>query len=389
MLGPLLVLLGAATPAPPVEPPPSGAAAELEGSARLDARGRLRATLGAEWDSNAQRRLSSRPADVRGDSLVRLLLDGSLELGLGDRHRAQLGYVLGAKRFSVESTEDVLVHDLGLGTTHRLAERVSIRSYGSWRQSRIRNGSRDYTLGGAGGGLAWQPHPTVSLDLQGGWVRLAFPPERRLAYEGPRLGAELAWRPTRGLRFSSFVDHAWRDFDGNAVAPARVPDGQGGTRIVYSFCDGTDGIEPPSCNATARADSGLFVGVRARYQGRFVLGGELTLRTQRSNSAFEDFDRYRVVLYATVPLPGELVLNLMGAVQLISQVSLTNVSFQFMPEDDENQNSARVQLQRRLGDTLGAFARWELFANEFATADVRFFRQTVSLGLEVQLDSGR
>jgi len=162
-----------------------------------------------------------------------------------------------------------------------------------------------------------------------------------------------------------------------------------GRASAVTFCDGSDDVAPPACTPTPRADRVITVGASAVYRAGFVLGGDITAWFQRSNSASDDFDRVRLSVFATLPLPWELVLSLAGAIQINSAVSLSEALSAFRPDDDENQNRLSVQLARELFGPIDGLLRWELYANEFATAQNRFFRQTAFVGLSFEIDTRR
>ena len=114
------------------------------------------------------------------------------------------------------------------------------------------------------------------------------------------------------------------------------------------------------------------------------------VRTLRSNSVFEDFNRFRLRGWLTTPLPLGLILNVTGALQIITLTDVTLTQTRYMPEDDENQNSLKVALSYPIDDALMLDARYELFASDFRTNDeARFIRQTAFFGLSYQVGVGR
>src|SRR5262249_50096234 len=120
----------------------------------------FRVALGEEWDTNARRVITgnvgilegaSLPSGpVVGDALTRLLADTQASFKLAPDHVLNLGYVLGAKRFYQYGSEDLLVHDLSFGSTHAFTDWLTLASWGTFRASRIRSGTRDYSLGTLG-----------------------------------------------------------------------------------------------------------------------------------------------------------------------------------------------------------------------------------------------
>lgn len=171
----------------------------------------------------------------------------------------------------------------------------------------------------------------------------------------------------------------WRAYQGYAYRVVPSADGQSYDAVR---CDGSD----ERCARMLRTDTEVDLGFRASYRGTFIVGGEALLRLQRSTSELEVIDRYRLSAYATVPLPLELTLSLIGALQYNHGLSASQQIY--VAEDDENQNSLEVQLGRRIFAALRVDLRYALYANEFATASARFLRQTVYLGVSYALDTG-
>lgn len=340
----------------------------------------FRLVSGTEWDTNPGRTLDSINADPDGGALLRLTADADATLKFDGGHRIGAQYLLGAKRFFDQAAEDVVVHDLSVRSRHGLHEWFSARTHASARLSRIRSGVRDYTAGSAGGDMTFHPSRLFALTGGASFSRLEFPPEDRLSHAGPTVTFSALISPLEALGFGARLQHDWRKFDGNAIVPVRVSD----SLIVHSFCDGTDDVMG-TCIARRRDDTVVEASVYGFYRAGFVLGAEASMRLQRSNSAFEDFNRFRLAAYGTVGLPGKVVLSVRGAVQFITQVSLTETNFRFLPEDDENQNRVEIQLGRKLTDNVGVDVRYALYANEFATADVRFIRQTFFGGMSLEL----
>jgi hypothetical protein len=344
----------------------------------------LRLVSGTEWDTNAQRAVKSdvflidtSRREIVGDALLRVELDGKGHLPIADGHGIDLGYVLGAKRFFSEQSEDVLVHELQLTTKHDLSSLFRVEPFGRFRASRMRNSLRDYTRYGAGAEVALEPLAGWSVGAFGLYDRFAFGPEPGLSYVGPVAGGGVAWWPVDRLRLEISGAHAWRDYEGNAW---QLID-QGPT-----LCDGTDGIT--TCTPLPRNDTELSIGARALYRGNFVLGGEILARFQRSSSDFERIDRYHFSVFGTFGLPLGFVISLQGGLQFNRGLSATQA--QYLVEDDENQNSVELELGREIIDGLGAEVRYALYANEFATQEeTHFRRQTFYLGLSYRFESAK
>ncbi|MFO0725745.1 MAG: hypothetical protein U1E65_18310 [Myxococcota bacterium] len=346
----------------------------------------LRLVTGTEWDTNARRSvvttqaLNAGPAEVGeaiADGLLRVLVDAEAILKLTPLDRLSLTYVLGAKRFFREESEDLVAHDLSFNSAHRLSERFTLETQARFRSSRVRSGLRDYTIGSAGGGLSFAAHDKLLIAVYGRAEAFSFGASDDYSYLGPTAELMIRFFPMQRLELSLFGGPVLRAYDGFAYRVVTSNDGS--TAAVR--CDGSSA----ECPRTLRTDTEGDVGFRVSFRGSFIVGGEGILRIQRSTSEIERIDRYRLSAYATIPLPWELTLSLIGALQYNHGTSASQQLY--VAEDDENQNSIAVQLGRKLMDPLRLDVRYALFANEFATAPARFLRQTVYLGLSCAFDA--
>lgn len=360
-----------------------------------DPRISLRVAAGEEWDSNARRAVSASArvvgaalpsGDVVGDALTRFLADVEGDVPIARAHALHLGYVLGAKHFYRYGSEDLVVHELSAATTHALTDRLSLETWGTARASRIRSAVRDYSLGTLGAGARFRPIPELALAANAGLIAFDFKPEERFSYAGPSAGGEVSFLPIRRLELTARGDYTLRIYRGQALVPGTTTDAQGQTVTVVTFCDGKgDQLRPPACTPVARQDGELALLARAAYRGAVIASIEYLYRRQRSTSDLEDVDRHRVSAAATVPLPLEITANLLAALQINAGAAATQALY--LAEDDENQNSLELQLSRAIQDGLVLEVRYALFANQFTTAPVSFFRQTIYVGLSYRIGS--
>ncbi len=337
--------------------------------------GRVRATLGAEWDTNAKRALSD-TANLTQDGLSRLVLDLAGSVEIGGAHWLDLGYVLGAKRFFTESSEDLWVHDLRGTTTHRLTTGMTASLFSSFRSNRIKSGLRDYDLFHIGAEWRYQPIKTLRFMLHGGFQNFSFAPEQRFAYRGPEFGGTISFNPTPKLQLQGGLEVIRRDYRGNALVV--------GTRIVenteeavLTFCD--DPLEGLTCTPIERDDQELRYKLGIVYQGGFIVGADYLLMVQRSTSNLEDIDRHRASAFISLWLPLKLSLSLLGQIQFSQGVSVTQN--RLLQEDDEAQNSVELQLARHVTTHLRLELRYAFFRNQFNSNNVHFARHTVYVGL--------
>lgn len=365
----------------------SALAAQEERSLRLEPALDLRIVSGSEWDTNARRAVSSsevllgpqRSQQVVGDGLVRLVVDADTRLVVTPLDVLRLNYVLGAKRFFREKEEDLLVHDLRFDTGHRLAGFLITGLDTRLRASRMRSGARDYTLKSGGAMFGAQFSEQWSLTAHGRYERLDFYFEPRFSNQGPAVSADLVWTPAVRFDVTAFGEVVWRDYDGNALVIVE----ENGARVV-TYCDAID--SRPGCIPKDRNDNEIAFGARVLHRGAFLAGGEISARFHRSTSELERIDRYRITAFATFPLPWELKLSLLGGLQFNRGISATFANYR--GEDDESQNSIEAQLARKITSEVGVDLRYALYANEFATSSSRFFRQTIYLGLNYEIDEG-
>ena len=354
----------------------------------LKPRFKFRVATGHQWDSNPSRAIGRISRQGRPDTLIRALVENELLVDVTRKDLVGAKYVLGAKRFFEAQTEDVVVHDLRLFASSALSRLFHAGLNGQWRQSRVRVGRRDYDLVRGFGTLGLTPGHGLRLQGEAGFDSYGYPTEalRRLDYAGPWVGARLSWRASRALSLSTRAGYVWRGFKGNALANAIDPRSN---QVVVSFCDGTDPF-PVSCVPQQRNDTEVQFRLRGEYRSSWLAGAEFMVRALRSNSVFEDFNRFRLRGWLTTPLPLGLILNVTGALQIITLTDVSLTQVRYMPEDDENQNSLKVALSYPIADAFMIDARYELFASDFQTNDeARFLRQTAFLGVSYQVGAGR
>ncbi len=355
--------------------------------------GEVRGQAGLELDTNALRAVPnlpedavtdvSRPERVAADALVRVLVEASGTWTPKPEHRFHGRLGLGAKRFFVEGTEDLAAVGLALGSRHRWGPLWGA-AFTEGRVSRIRNGLRDFEFGLGGVELGWLLGPTEWL-MRGQVVGFGFPVERRFDHVSPVLTAEVGWRPEP--RWRIFGTGSWleRRYAGNGLVlgePLRPE-----LRRILTFCEDPAELAERgfSCSSEPRVDEEVQVGFGVEVRGPWL--GELRylFRRQRSSSPLENVDRHRVVGALTLALPFRIDLGTQAALQVSDGVSLTDQ--QLLAEDDENQTWVRVLLRRPIDGPVHVELRWALYANQFGNVEASFLRQTVSVGVAIQLES--
>lgn len=357
----------------------------------------VQASSGAELDTNARRAVSgdlqsvfldaSRPNEKVADGLLRLLFDVQGNLQVGKNHQVYSGYVLGAKRFFTKDTEDLITHNLTLGSAHRLGAGFDLGLSGWFKSSRIRAELRDYNLGIATMQVGFQATDVLRISLGAELMSFRFYNEGRFDYWGPRTSLRVSYRFDKAVSVYVRGAFAHRRYRGNALVEGTLeldPEAE----PLLLFCENEEfqrqqGILCESAGPRRDLEGQIELGGRARV-GPALLRGGYVARLQRSNGDFENIDRHRLFGQVTWALPWKLTANVLATLQLNDGVSVTDTKF--LAEDDENQNSLRVQLRRPLADPVDLELNYGLFANQFSTADVSFLRQTVSLGVRVHFD---
>jgi hypothetical protein len=341
----------------------------------------FRVSAGGEWDTNAKRSIKgTADSEVLSDGLIRLLVDTRVRFDPAPGHQLSAGYLLGAKRFFDQNTEDLLVQNLNLSSAHALTQWLFAALNATAKMSRIRSSIRNYDIVYGDGALIVEPIAPLDIEAHGGLAVFNFPFEGNYDYLGARVGGAVSYRPIRGLSFSGGFDWIWRNYKGNALVIGTAFDEDGIPINVLTFCTDEDRQKGIMCTSPGeRRDTEAQVFFNTIYRGPFVVGGGYLFRRQRSNSDLEEVDRHRVSLFGTVGLPFDFTINVVAALQINAGTSITDTKF--LAEDDENQNSVQAGIGYRITEELVAELRYALFANQFATNDVGFLRQTVYLGL--------
>ncbi len=134
----LPLLLAAVGPDPSVRQEPAPSAEEPS-----DWQLSLRLAVGGEWDTNARRALDEPESDSPADGLIRLLVDARARFDPAPGHTLGAGYLLGAKRFFDQESEDLLFHNLTLSSVHAFSPAWIASVSASGKRSRIRGGTRN------------------------------------------------------------------------------------------------------------------------------------------------------------------------------------------------------------------------------------------------------
>lgn len=336
--------------------------------------GRIRATLGPEFDSNAPRVVQG-TEDSPADGLFRLAFEAQGQFRPSDRLRFDTQFGLGAKRFfgrPVEggrdtTAEDAVVADLRL-RGQLTAGPTAWAAGQAFRISRLRGGGRNYQISQTelSGVHEWGSQLQTGITAE--FIHFAFPTDPDFDHLGPRLSAfgRLNWG--NGWAWTTQAAVLYRAFEGPGGDPALLTEPSSGRRQ----------------DLEGQAGTGLAWLGPVQVQLRYLL------RVQRSVAGGDvNFDRHRVSGQLSVRLPGQVLLSALGSLQF--NLGQTEA---LLAEADENQNSVQVQLRRPLSPTVSADLRYGLFFNQFQVDDVegtplRFERHTVFGGITVYLEGSR
>jgi hypothetical protein len=352
----------------------------VAGPAWADASGFLRASLGGEFDSNAQRavQVSGSDGDFTfgdeevSDGLFRFVAEGQGRWR--PRPSWELGgrFMVGTKRFFTQVDQDLLTYDV-LVRGRKQWGRLRLSVFAGNKLSRVRNGVRDYGLSRIGTSVVRYLGPTeLSLQVEGWEYDFeTFDTLPGVNYVGPRLTAAFRWRMLTGLTWTVRTTGVLRLHEEAATAIVDI--------------DGMETLVPLDEN---RRDRELQLVSAFDYTGTFVAGLGYIGRLQRSNSDTENIDRHRIIGYATFGLPWRLFLSLRGALQFNFGRSDTNL--RLSGDADENQNSIQARLRREITQRFSVEVGYALYANQFSSDETSvqlvgdqgdFLRQTVFLGV--------
>lgn len=350
---------------------------------------RFRVALGGEWDTNARRAVEGAEASERtrteeGDALVRALVDAQGRLRFGRRHRLTLGYLLGAKRFFGVTGQDLVAHELTIDSRHRLFNGGALGISARGRSHRVRDDTaRDYDLGLMRTGFSFRLS-RLSFELSGALSGYDYPEQPFFSYWSPAIRGTMAVVLSRRWDISISAGYAHRDYAGPGLVQTFLVDTEGNRFGPFpTFCTNPDATE--QCTQVQRADDEVQVQSGISYRGPFLgnsallLGIQYLLSIQRSTSDYENVNRHRASLFATVSLPASFTLSVLSALQFNDGTSITDTLT--LAEDDQNRNVLQAKLAHRFSDPISIELRYALFADQFSTTDVSYLRQTIYLGL--------
>lgn len=320
--------------------------------------------LGTEYDENVFRDPGG-PDSREGGFLTRYFTALDLATRAVGPSVATLSASHGGKFFfaNEHGAADVLLTQLGLGYRHRLVKPLSAWLSADLKDRTERVSERDYTLGGAGGGLDLTTGP-VTTRVGVAQRFFSFKPSSDYSSANSELLTFVRWEGTERIDLFTGYQLARRQF-----RAARYVD--------------EDGDEFPELVPGEQRSDTLHVGsIGAAYRGPVVAELRYTYVSNVSNSYDNDLTRHSLDVTFTAPLPGRLFASLHG--ELRSSNAVPFVSPEGPPEEDFG-NSAVVSLVRTFGENWEIEGRYSIYVSEF-NAEEEYRRQLALLAVGYVFD---
>lgn len=358
----------------------------------------LRAELGGELDTNAHRTEEIRgvvtPAPVVSP-VVRAVLAGSISDVLGNDHQVALSTTVATKVFTNGDArgEDVAVIDSGAAWRKPLDPRWAVAVTAGYYDAFQRDvptmndvlDRRDFRSITPTMRLSRTVGDSVDVGVGGGYRLFTFKPDHSYDFQSP----------------TAVLDARWARETADGAADWEVALRAGYERRLF---EGRQLVENTTCNTApacapitgpeGRLDDFLTSALDVARTGRVLMGAGYGLQVNSSNSFGESVLRHVVTARFAAALP--LDLYLAARIEILiarysDQVYVAQTGMDaakpWVTIEDENRNSARVELSRNLGDRLQLIARYTFYANELSrNNDVSYRRQTALLSLSFNFE---
>ncbi|HEX3693804.1 MAG TPA: hypothetical protein VH374_00335 [Polyangia bacterium] len=368
----------------------------LWASAEDSERASLRAELGVEYDTNAQRTelVGNTNPPIIASPLARGVITGQLSDRIADAQTIALAVTFGGKLFAKPEarTENVGILSTGVQWRARLNERYNLGLGGAYYEafqsadaasvSSAADQRGDFRSLAPTARLARALGAGADVALSGGYRWLVFKPNPDYTFAGPTGALDLRWvneDPDAGVdwELGGGVGYERRQFDGHA--------------LVKGTCTGaTLGLMcPPTPNTvgTTRLDD-LYSGhAEITRTGAVLLGLGYVLQWNQSNSIGETLQRHFLSLRLAAALPLGIYVAARGELLIaryadpVVLAAGTGTQSYYPDIDRENRSSLRVELSRTLTDNLQLIARYTVYVNELGDSVGRYHRQTALLCL--------
>lgn len=378
----------------------SPARADDAAEARSTTHYTLRAELGPELDTNALRTETvDRPGAVNDapvvSPLARGVIAGSISDVLGDGHQVALSATIGAKFFANPEarSENVAVVDgaalwrkafgagwSGAGTVgyYDAFQRDAPPPYYSSERRDFRSVTPTLRLSRALG-------ENVDAGVGAGYRLFTFKPDHSYDFQAPTAVLDARWARETADGTADWEVALRAGYERRLFAGRQFVDTRG-------MCTTPEAC-PPTTGPELRRDHFSTTALDISRTGRLLIGAGYGLHVNLSNSFGESVMRHIVTARFAAALPFDLYLAARLEILIANyadpifaatgaMTGLTYVSI-----EDENRNSARVELSRNMSDRLQLIARYTFYANELRTDnDVSYRRQTALLSLSFSLE---
>jgi hypothetical protein len=374
-------------------------AARAEDDAPTTERYSLRAELGPELDTNAHRTEIVNVAGVANPPLVasplaRGVLAGTLSDVVADGQELALSATAAAKIFerSAARDEDVAIGEATFLWRASVGERAALSLFTVYYEAFQREAPppvysldrRDFRSISPTLRLAYAVGEHAEAALAGGYRAFVFKSDRSYDFQAPTAGLDLRWarETTDGAADWEAAFHASyerRAFDGHPYVATTCPPGE--------TC-------PPVSGTGDRLDHFATGSIEVERTGRVLVGGGYALHVNLSNSFGETVTRHFVTAHFAAALPLDLFVSARAEILfahyadevVVAETEGAAAGRAFVSIEDENRNSARIDLSRNLGDRLQLIARYTIYSNELGASDVTYRRQTALLSLAFLLE---
>jgi hypothetical protein len=369
----------------------------------------LRADLGVEWDSNANRAevirddpMMMTPADQVDQPtpsfLLRTMLRGTLAWRRGKNALGAMAGAAGKVFFEPDvSDQDTIVGQVSLEDRFRARDWLELGGSLDYYDAAQLNvlpkcaqmppgcGSRhrDFRSGTSLARLALIGPPGV-LSVAGGYRGFQYKPDPNFDFQGgvAHVSATGRWR------FGDEGKESELDVVGTAHMERRFFQG---ARAVDTCVGQELGVGCVSTLDTGpRADWFYEESVELTWVRWFLLSAGYAFQANLSNSFGQSLFRHVVSAKVAFRVPWELYFTIKGQLYIahyLDRILLSrSVNTQtFVTIEDENRNALLVDIERpiaRLG--LAVSARYSFYTNELGATPVSFLRHVVYLGLSYQ-----
>ena len=361
----------------------------------------LRAELGPEIDTNAHRTEIINVAGVDNAApvvspLARGVLAAAVSDVVGEGHRVSASAAVAGKVFEKAAARD---EDVGIVETSAewqapVGERGALALAGGYYEAFQRTAPppvysyerRDFR----------SLTPTLrylhalgvhaDLGLGGGYRVFVFKSDHSYDFQAPTASLDLRW-----VTESSDGAADW-EATLRGTFERRVFDGHPFVAAPGS-CGASDTC-PPITGSGTRVDDFTTGTLEIARTGRVLVGVGYALHVNRSNSFGETVTRHFVTARFAAALPFDVFLALHAELLfahyadnvVVAETDIATAGRAFVSIEDENRNSARLDLSRNLTDRLQLLARYTYYANELGAGDVTYRRQTALVSLAFTIE---